>query len=185
MKRIFAPTAVFCLLFLSWKVFGGDVPPVTPADFAAAPATVPEAGWLYQLLAGSLSTAILGGLAWLAWFIDSWLRERTAIKSHAALEAAYNFAAYGVDYTWKILVSALKDAKADDGKLTEEEKRQAMAMAKGAAVDYARKNGVDLLKSLGPELLELLIEKVIGNRKAGQFIIAPLPALPDLLPSGS
>ena len=183
MKRLWL-VLMAAYIFTAVVVVAGDVPGITPADFAGEP-VVPEAGWLYQLVVGSLSTAILGGLTWLARFIDSWLRERTAMKSHAALEAAYNFAAYGVDYTWKILVSALKDAKANDGKLTEEEKRQALTMAKGAAIDYARKNGVDLVKNIGPELLELLIEKVIGDRKAGQFIISPLPALPDLQPSGS
>jgi hypothetical protein len=76
-------------------------------------------------------------------------------------------------------VSSLKDAKGNDGKLTEAEKNQALALAKATAVDYARRNGVDLLKTVGPELLELLIEKIIGERKEGVFLV---PLLPDLSP---
>lgn len=163
-----------------------SVPALSPSDVggaALAPGVVPslsspDAHWIWAVLA---SPVFVGVLTWLGKFIDNWIRERRFIRENAELRELYDFAAYGADNTYFNFVRRLKNARAD-GKLTEDEKNTAMDMAIKEAVAYARENGGELLKSVGPNMLRRLIEQVLSDRKAGRYVTGPLAPLPELQP---
>ncbi len=78
-------------------------------------------------------------------------------KAMACLEA-------GVQSAYDSYVRAIKLAS-EDGKLTDEERKQARQIAIDAAKAYATTYGIDLVKELGAEMLPVLIEKVISKLK--------------------
>lgn len=186
MKKVCAVLVVILLLGVGLSPFGfalSEVPTPGPAEFVGDAS--PAAGWFWQFLVGPIGVAALGILAKVVQFVDKWLTERTIIKESLILQKCYRFVAYGVDQTWKHLVRELKAGLEDDGKLSEEDKNRALVMARETAVAYAKSYGFDLLKTIGPEMIELLIEKVIGDRKAGTVVLDPLSDFPDLLPSST
>jgi hypothetical protein len=155
--------------------FTVDVPAVTPADFGAV-VPAPEAHWFWSVLGGSLVASILAAAGKLVQSLIAGIRD-------ARLAKACQFVYDATMATYQEYVRAIKTAHAD-GKLTLEEKNEALQYAYRKAVEIARNQGFDLLKTLGKEAVLALIEKYVGQSKAAA-VAAPLPVLPDLSPGGS
>lgn len=91
-------------------------------------------------------------------------------KSGQLTHRALSFLEAGVAKTYQEYVKARKKAN-EDGRLTEEEARAARQMAFESAKQYAYKNGVDLVKTLGADMIPVLLEKTVGGlkREAGSL----------------
>lgn len=119
--------------------------------------------FLDQVFSSELGLTIVGtifGAVWAAFRSSEWygrLRRQRFQQGLLALEA-------GVEETYRTYVQALKEARAD-GTLTEEEKRQARALAKERAVAIAQCEGVDLLRAVGAEYIDLWIAKLVKKLK--------------------
>jgi len=102
---------------------------------------------------------VLGGL-WAFFKSTNWyarLRRRRYYRAVQALEA-------GVEHTYRTYVRAIKEASAD-GRLSEEERRRARAMARDAAVAFGRSEGVDVLRELGEAYIDLWLSRLVQRMK--------------------
>lgn len=158
---------------------GGEMmagaPPITPEEFQTAS---PKASWLWSLFAQEDVVAIVlsAGAA-----IYGYLLRNRQVK-RLRLEKALEFLAAGTRETYEEYVRHIQKALENDGKLSEEERRQAMAMTIEKATTYCKQNGFDLLKVFAKEYLPVIVEWVIGRQKAiGRGFPFP-PRLPDLEP---
>jgi hypothetical protein len=70
----------------------------------------------------------------------------------------------GVERTYQAYVKAIKAGRAD-GRLTEEEKARARSMARMRAIKLAREEGIDLLRTIGEDYIDVWIGRLIGRRK--------------------
>ncbi len=70
----------------------------------------------------------------------------------------------GVGRTYQAYVKAIKAGRAD-GRLTEEEKSRARSMARMRAIKLAREEGIDLLRTIGEDYIDVWIARLIGKRK--------------------
>ncbi len=103
--------------------------------------------------------AALGGL-WAFFKTSDWfarLRRRRYYKAIEALEAA-------VEATYREYVRGIKQGRAD-GKLTADEQRRARRMALDKAIGIARRDGIDLVRTLGAEYLDLWVDRLVNRRK--------------------
>ena len=110
------------------------------------------------------------------------LIEKSKTAKKWQLDKAYSFVAAGVEQTYKDYVRNIKAAKAD-GKLTDDERREARERAKEYAIAYAKEDGFDLLKTIGKDILPLLIEKFVSKAKSGVVKNLP-PVLSEVWRSG-
>jgi hypothetical protein len=159
---------------------GLEVPGITPADFGAAAASVPEAHWIWTLLGSSLAASLLAAAGKI-------VQSLIASVKDARIARACRFVQDAVTVTYQEYVRVVKE-KSADGKLTVAEKNEALQRAYRKAVEIARTEGFDLLKVLGKDAVMALIERFVGQAKAPSAVkaaLAPLPALPELTPSGS
>jgi hypothetical protein len=107
----------------------------------------------------TLVGGVLGGV-WALFKSSDWydrVRRRRYAKALEALEA-------GVEIAYRTYVAECKAAHAD-GQLTEEEKRRAREIARERAVEFGRTHGVDVLRELGREYLDLWIAKLVKGLK--------------------
>ena len=74
-----------------------------------------------------------------------------------ALEAA-------VDRTYETYVRSIKEAS-EDGKLTDEERKRARELARQTAVEFGRDEGIDVIRALGEDYLDLWINKLVRRLK--------------------
>lgn len=156
-----------------------EVPPISPAEFAVAP----EAHWLWTLLASDTMVNI-----WL-WLTTSgvalligWLKWKGSRKEQALLCLAA-----GVRETYEHYVRHIKQSR-EDGKLTDDEREEAVRQAVAHAKRYAMTEGFDLLKVLAKDLLPVWVDALVRRFKGeAKGTAAPLspPLLPDLSPSRS
>lgn len=182
-KRKYWTAAIAVVVTVLWVslfksvVFGGDVGGVTAADFDS-----PEAHWIWSLLANdTVHTAILwilgsGVAAVLGWVKWQGTRKAKAIQCLAA----------GVRETYEAYVRPAKQAS-EDGKLDDDERREAVRQAIERGKEIALTFSIDLVKILGKELLPMLVDWLVRLFKgeASASKVAPLspPQLPDLEPS--
>ena len=116
-----------------------------------------------QILASDTALTMVGGLLGTAWtFFRSkdWYRrsrKRRYFRAIRALEAA-------VERTYRTYVRSIKRSRAD-GKLTEEEAAKARQMARRAALDFGRTEGVDVLREIGEDYLDLWLSRVLGRAR--------------------
>lgn len=119
---------------------------------------------LMHVLSSEAGLALVGGVLGTVWtFFRSTklyrrLRRRRFHKAVEALEA-------GVDLTYRTYVRAIKEAR-EDGKLTDAEIAEARRRAREAAVEYGRTQGVDVLRALGANYIDLWIGKIVKRLKA-------------------
>lgn len=109
----------------------------------------------------TLVGAVVGAM-WAAFKSSDWYenaRSRRYAKAVEALEA-------GVEQTYRTYVQAIKAAR-EDGKLTDEEKRQARELAREAAIEFGRTRGVDVLREVGAEYVDVWIAKLVQRLKNG------------------
>ena len=106
-------------------------------------------------------SAVIGAV-WTAFKSSEWrenARTRRYAKAVEALEA-------GVEQTYRTYVQAIKAAR-EDGKLTEEERKQARELARDAAIEFGRTQGVDVLREVGAEYVDVWIAKLVQRLKNG------------------
>jgi len=103
--------------------------------------------------------ATVAGSVWAFVKASSWferLRRNRLEKALLALEAA-------VEEVYREYVRALKEA--GDG-LTAEEQQNAREYARDRALDIARAQGIDLIRELGADYLDLWISRLVKKLKA-------------------
>lgn len=154
-----------------------QVPAVSPLEFPVPAAT----GTSWELLIYLAGTSVL---AWLGRFIDQWVRDWLERRKNRLLMQGYQFVAHGVNAVFEGTVRKLKEAQ-DSGKWNDEKKLQVKNEAISIAKQYARQHGFDLIKKVGAGTVDLLVEQVIGDRKAGRFVVGPLADLPPSRISGA
>ncbi len=109
----------------------------------------------------SLVTLVCGGL-WSVVKTSDWFAHIKARRWARIFEAVEQ----GVIYASQTYVDAVKEASAD-GKLTHEESKRALATARDAAIAFGRSRGVDVLREVGREYIDLYIEQALGQMKGG------------------
>lgn len=112
---------------------------------------------------GAVVTGVLLGAIWTGFrSADAYsrLRRRRFGRALLALER-------GVEQTYHTYVKAIKAARAD-GRLTEPEKARARSMARARGVAAAKDAGIDLLRTIGSEYVDLWIARIVARRKRGQ-----------------
>ncbi len=85
------------------------------------------------------------------------LQQRRYRKALLALES-------GVERTYQAYVKAIKAGRAD-GRLTEDEKARARSMARARAIALAKSEGIDLMRTIGADYVDVWIARLIGKRK--------------------
>lgn len=160
------------------------VPGIRPLEFPAqstivlqaAPAEA-EAHWIWSTLGSDAARNILFGLVSVlaGWIIRWWKLEGTR-REQAILCVEAGVKEVGDDWVRKI-----KTAR-EDGKLTEDERRQANREAIDAAIEIAKQQGIDLIKTFGKETLPSLVDWAVRKLKGESALTKlPFPApLPDL-----
>jgi hypothetical protein len=95
-----------------------------------------------------------------------WFKRKTRLDEvgDQRVQKAISCLEAGVMTTYQRYVKERKKL-AEDGKLTEEEKREAREMAFSFARNYAFTNGINLVKELGADIIPCLIEKSVGGLK--------------------
>ena len=83
------------------------------------------------------------------------------------MERALQVLEQGVIETYEDYVKGIKLGKAEGEKLTLEEIETARSMAINKAKDYAKSEGIDLLKEYAEKYLPVLLEKIVGRFKNG------------------
>lgn len=156
-----------------------EAPPITPAEFADSP----EAHWLWTLLA---SDTVVNLWLWLTTsgvaLLVGWLKWQGSRKEQALLCLAA-----GVRETYEHYVRHIKQSR-EDGKLSDDEREEAVRQAIAHAKRYALTEGFDLLKVMAKELLPVWVDALVRRFKGeAKGAAAPLsqPPLPDLSPSRS
>ncbi len=190
----------YCLLLvfilISTIAFAVEVPPITASEFVIASS---EAHWIWSALAGTgTAGAIFYALMRMIWklakpYLDEWVAARK-------IEKLYAFAEVAVRSTAQTYSESCKAAN-KDGKLTEEEIKEARSLAQSALIAIAKTQGIDIAKEYGLDVVNWLIEHFVSKigieSKALKAVAVPLsesrqpvpePPLPDLAyrrPSGS
>lgn len=118
---------------------------------------------------------ILGAVGLVFGFVKRW-----QFVHRWRLQTAFDAIELGVRQTYETYVRLLKKAR-EDGKLTDAERREAIRRASDYAIDYAKHQGVDLLKVYSKQLLPVLIDRVVIGKKA-PLPFASLPELADISP---
>ena len=118
--------------------------------------------------------AIMGAIVAVIAAAWGWLKRNKKIRQYKA-DMAMNFVQAAVTETYNTYVHERKAAW-EDGKLTDEERATARQMAIDTAIDYAKDNGLDLVKYYGKEMLPSVIERVIGHNKIAAVPLAITPA---------
>ncbi len=112
-----------------------------------------------EMMSSDAGLSLVGGVVGMAWtFFKSqgWFakrRHRRYMRAVQALEA-------GVDMTYREYVRALKQGR-NDGKLTDKEIRMARNRAKAAALEFGHTTGVDVIRELGSNYLDLWISRTV------------------------
>ena len=119
---------------------------------------------LLHVLSSDAGLTIVGGVLGAAWTffrlteLYRRLQKDRFCRAVEALEAA-------VDLTYRTYVREIKAAR-EDGKLTDAEIAEARRRAREAAVEFGRTQGVDVLRELGANYIDLWIGKIVNRLKA-------------------
>ncbi|MBW7864084.1 MAG: hypothetical protein H3C30_06705 [Candidatus Hydrogenedentes bacterium] len=105
----------------------------------------------------------LCGAAWTVFRSMDWVDARRRLRFSRALRTLEN----AVVQIYEEYVRALKEGNAD-GRLTVEERRRARKLARDRAVALARADGVDLLRDLGGDHVDLWIARILRKIKTAR-----------------
>ena len=158
-------------------VVAAPVAPAVPAAAVAvaavavetpAPAADVDPPWYLEMVETVLNYIweIIGAL------VFGWLYKKAGEKQ--AYKEAIRALEAGVNDVWYTVVKDLKD-KAQDGKLSKDEKANARLVAREKAKEVATKAGKKILASLGTAGMNALMEKIIRRNKATP-VVAPVAA---------
>lgn len=95
------------------------------------------------------------GLLWAFFKSTEWYTEHV-IKPNRA--KALDSIQAGVQHVYETYTREIKTASAD-GHLSDDERKIARGLAKEAAIAYGKTNGVDIIKTVGQEFIDLYLEK--------------------------
>jgi len=110
-----------------------------------------------------------------------WAKVRESEKLQGnTIAKAMDCLAAGVQKSYDEYVRVIK-LKSEDGKLSDEERKEARQIAIDAAIVYAKTYGIDLLKTLGEETVPFLIEKILITVKAKAGVTG-VPSPVSILP---
>lgn len=109
----------------------------------------------------TLVGSVIGGV-WALLKSSDWFQGLLRRRFAGALQALEA----GVELTYRTYVEECKAARAD-GQLTEEEKRHARELARQRAIEFGRSQGIDVLRVLGQEYVDLWIAKLVKGLKRG------------------
>ena len=70
----------------------------------------------------------------------------------------------GVNKTYEEYTKEIKAAN-NDGKLTKEERAEARRLAKEAAIEFGKKNGVDIVRNIGEDFIDSYLENAVREMK--------------------
>jgi len=118
---------------------------------------------LMDVLNSEAGLTVVGGVLGAVWtFVQSskWYRRLRRRRFHRAVEALEA----AVDLTYRTYVREIKAAR-EDGKLTDAEIAEARRRAREAAVEFGRTHGVDVLRALGANYIDLWIGKIVKRLK--------------------
>lgn len=170
MRKIYCCCFVSALLLAGSVALAGTVPTISPLEFGdtsiAAVSAInasPEAHWIWTLLASEIVAGVAG---WLFLRVYNLIKNTRYAKAVEAVRDA-------VTACYHEYVRAIK-AASGTGKMTIEQKNEALNRAYRTAIEFARTRGVDLLKIMAKETVVALIEKFVVQSKA---VPAPLPDL--------
>lgn len=107
----------------------------------------------------TLVTAILGSI-WTAFRSSEFYNRARNERYGEALQALEA----GVELTYRTYVRSIKESR-EDGKLTQEEMRLARRRAREAAIEFGRTRGIDILRELGADYIDLIIAKQVKKFK--------------------
>jgi len=110
----------------------------------------------------SLVGAVAGAI-WTAFKSLDFMKSRRDERYAEAVRALES----GVEKTYEVYVSHIKEARAD-GRLTARERRIARDRAVQYATEYARDRGVDLVETLGRNYLPVLITRLVRELKGSE-----------------
>ena len=116
---------------------------------------------LTGVLASDAGLAVLGSVVGGIWTLvqsSRWYRRMRTRRFHGAVQALEA----GVELTYRTYVRAIKQSR-EDGKLTDEERRRARRRARQAAIEFGQTRGIDVIRELGPEYVELWLEKTVAR----------------------
>ena len=95
------------------------------------------------------------GLAWTFFKGTEWYRDNVSKPRRAKVIDSVQA---GVKEVYEGYTRSLKKAS-EDGKLTDAERAEALKKAKAAAIQYGKDNGVDIVKNIGAEFVNLYLER--------------------------
>ena len=102
----------------------------------------------------------LVGTAWTAFRSHDWYTRRQNRRYAKALQSLEA----GIDDVYRTYVQSIKRAR-EDGKLTPEEALHARKLARRRAIAFGRSTGINVLRELGDEYIDLWIGKLVRKAK--------------------
>lgn len=108
----------------------------------------------------ALAGTIIGGL-WSIFKARALRRDNRQQRYDRAIHALEA----GVDDVYRTYVRELKRAR-EDGRLTSAEAARARRLARERAIEYGRHEGIDVLREIGSDYLDLWISKILRRARA-------------------
>lgn len=179
MQRTRFSFVIVALLVAAAIATAGEPPPLSLSEIPDTPLASfsPQASWFWSFLASPEVVAVI--LTVISAFAGLLLRQSWVVRWR--LGRAVQCLAAGVRETYEEYVRVVQKSHAD-GKLTAEERDQAMRMALEKAKAYALSQGFDLAKAYAKEFLPVIVERLIGIQKASGRGFPLEPPLPELEP---
>lgn len=100
------------------------------------------------------------GAAWTFFKSQDWMQGQRRRRTRRAIQAIEA----GVDKTYRTYVREIKCAR-ENGELTREEIDQARRLARRTAIDYGRNEGIDVLRELGEDYVNLWVTRLVNRAK--------------------
>ncbi len=107
-----------------------------------------------------LFAALFGGI-WSFFRTSEWRKRAQGQRYEKAMQALEA----GVELTYRTFVKSIKDSRTD-GKLTDEEMRLARERARSAAIEFGQTQGIDVVRELSGEYIDVLIAKLVKGFKS-------------------
>lgn len=161
----FTWAAMLAVALCSGILFGAE---------AAAPATTESVSFFNSPAFYAALTVVgvtLIGLGY--WALKQWNWFKSLLENNVAAAQAVEAIHVGVIDTYQNYVKALKDG-AEDGKLTEEEKKAARDKAIAKAIEVAKGPGFTFLKEASMPTLQALVQQVVNKLKKDPVAAAPV-----------
>ena len=155
-----------------------EVPPISPSEFV----TNDSVTFIWSLLAQPEIVALI--VSAISGLVGIILRNHYVKKWR--MERAIEFLAAGVRETYEGYVRHAKKAN-EDGKLTVQERDEALRKAIEKGQEYCKNHGFDLMKVYAKEFIPVIVQRIVGSQKIFGRSLPPFsenlaPPLPDLSP---